>query len=407
MRSTICILALTLGLFGSVAAAVGFRTDGRGSYPDAEPPVSFSETENVVWAAPMPAWSNASPVVIGDRIFVCAEPDLLIAVNKADGKILWQQASPIGEALISETQARESPARAHKDCGFTSATPVSDGKRVFATFGSGVTAAYSIDGKRLWMRLVERPRNQWGHCASPVLAGGYLIVQYETMTALDPATGEEVWRQEEETWPDQRKKRWGTCAVTKIGDVEVLVTVTGRVIRASDGKVLFRDLGDLQYATPLIEDGVVYFINQSKGVAVRLPKSTGGRPERLWETETIRARYYGSAALLGGFLYAITSNGTFSSFDAADGTEVFRQKLDLNVGAPKREARNSAYTSVTIAGNLIYFVGMDGSVVIVKPGRAYEEIARNKVEKSVRSNPVFEGERMYLRAPGNLYCFGK
>ena len=51
--------------------------------------------------------------------------------------------------------------------------------------------------------------------------------------------------------------------------------------------------------------------------------------------------------------------------------------------------------------------GLDGSVVVVKPGVKYEQLARNQVEKSLRSNPVFEGKRMYLRAPGKLYCFGQ
>jgi outer membrane protein assembly factor BamB len=399
--------ALILCLAGAVFGAVGWRTDGRGNYPEAEPPTRFSETEGVVWAAPMPAWSNASPVVLPDRIFVCAEPDLLIAVNKEDGKILWQKASPIGEALISEEAARLPPAKTHAHTGFTSATPVTDGERVFATFGSGVLAAYSIDGERLWTRFVERPENRWGHSASPVLSGGLLIVHYETLIAFDPETGDEVWRQDKEKWTDQRKKCWGTCVPTKIGDVDVLVTVSGRVIRAKDGSILFESLGETQYATPLIENGVVYFMNHRKGVAVRLPESVDGQPQKLWETQTSADRYYGSPALLNGFIYVITRGGEFSAFDAADGTEVFRQKLELNATAPRREQKNAAYTSPTVAGGLIFFAGMDGSVVAVKPGVKYEELARNKVEKELRSNPVFEGQRMYLRAPGKLYCFGK
>jgi hypothetical protein len=50
---------------------------------------------------------------------------------------------------------------------------------------------------------------------------------------------------------------------------------------------------------------------------------------------------------------------------------------------------------------------MDGSIVVVKPGFKYEELARNKVEQTLRASPVFEGRRMYVRAPGRLYCFCK
>jgi hypothetical protein len=62
---------------------------------------------------------------------------------------------------------------------------------------------------------------------------------------------------------------------------------------------------------------------------------------------------------------------------------------------------------VTLAGDLVFFAGMDGSVVAVKTGREFAQIARNRVEDSLRGNPVFEGTRMYLRAPKHLYCFGR
>jgi outer membrane protein assembly factor BamB len=404
LRLTVGLLTVLLCLAGSVIAGVGWRTDGRGFYPDAEPPTAFSPTENVVWAAPMPSWSNACPVVLGDRVFTSAEPDLLIAVDKTSGKVLWERACPIGEALISEEQARETPAKTHAHNGFTSSTPVTDGKRVFAVMGSGVVAAYDLDGERLWMKFVEKPLHPWGHCASPLLVGDRLIVQYETMLALDPATGEEVWRQPAEKWPSQRKKKWGTATPTRIGDVDVVVTVTGNVIRVDNGEVLFFDLAAVTYSSPLIVDGVAYFIGAKKGRAVRLPDSLEGEPELLWETVTVKDRYYGSPALKDGVLYAIARAGQFSAFDAKTGEEIYQQKLLL--AATEKEI-NATYTSITVAGEFLFFTGMDGSVVVVTPGREFREVARLKVETALRSTPVFEGKRVYLRAPGHLYCFGE
>ena len=37
----------------------------------------------------MAAFSNAIPVIVGDKIFTCAEPAVLLCINKADGEILW------------------------------------------------------------------------------------------------------------------------------------------------------------------------------------------------------------------------------------------------------------------------------------------------------------------------------
>jgi len=399
LRFVIGLMMVTFFIGAALAADVGFRGEGRGHHPDAEPPTEFSPEKNVVWAAPMPDWSNSCPVVVGSKVFVCAEPDKLIAVDKATGKILWTKSSPLTEALSAEKAAEVGKAKTHKDCGYTSATPVCDGKRVFAVFGNGVVAAFDLAGKRLWTRL-----HQWGHCASPVLSGGKLLVQIETLVALDPKDGTEVWRQAEEKWADQRKKRWGTCAATRIGDVDVVVTVTGRVIRASDGEILFSDIGNSACATPLIDDGVVYFMSGKKGTAVRLPKTIEGKPEALWTATTVKDTYFSSPILHDGVLYAIARRGQFSAFDAKTGEEIYQEKLLL---ATTEKEKNAAYSSVTLAGRALFFTGMDGSVMVVKPGRKYELIARNKVETALRSTPAFEGKRIYLRAPGHLYCFGE
>ncbi len=146
MRIAVGVFILAAALGVAQAGETGWRSDGTGRYPDAEPPVTFAPEVNVVWAAPLPSWSNASPVVIEDRIFVCAEPDTLIAVEKKTGKILWQEANPVAETSSGEDGAAQGEAKAHAHNGFTSATPVCDGKHVFAVFGNGMIAANVMRG---------------------------------------------------------------------------------------------------------------------------------------------------------------------------------------------------------------------------------------------------------------------
>ena len=102
MRIAVGLIVLAAALGVAQAGETGWPSVSTGRYPDADPPVTFSPTENVVWAAPMPSWSNACPVVIEDRIFVCAEPDILIAVEKKKGKVLWQRANPVSETSNAE-----------------------------------------------------------------------------------------------------------------------------------------------------------------------------------------------------------------------------------------------------------------------------------------------------------------
>ena len=98
----VCAAVAWSGTTAPAGDVVGWRGDGSGSFPDATPPTEWSKTENVVWKTPMPAHSNASPVIVGDRILVCADPDTLICVNKADGKVLWSKPNDLKSIYSDE-----------------------------------------------------------------------------------------------------------------------------------------------------------------------------------------------------------------------------------------------------------------------------------------------------------------
>jgi len=271
----------------------GWRMDGTGCYSNASPPTEWSATKNVLWSAPLPNWSNASPVLAEDKLFVCAEPETLLCIDTADGKILWQKANPIEDTLtpdelektkkallesapiakeLSEAEKESKaaandpnkipgdetlkkkaddlkakvdelkkrldsfkeyiPPRTQGTNGYSSSTPATDGKKVFAVFGNGVAACYALDGTRVWIRKVSKPANEmWGHSASPVLAGQKLVVHLSDMQALNPATGETIWIA-------RVPSAFGTPAVARLGDGDALITAAGNFVRASDGKVL-------------------------------------------------------------------------------------------------------------------------------------------------------------------------
>ena len=88
-----------------LVAAAGWRTDGTGRYPAADPVTEWSTKNNVVWKTPLDKWSNATPVIVGDRLFVCAETETLVCLNLADGNVLWQRANPLIGVLAAEEKA--------------------------------------------------------------------------------------------------------------------------------------------------------------------------------------------------------------------------------------------------------------------------------------------------------------
>jgi outer membrane protein assembly factor BamB len=454
-----CLSGVALTLAARAVAAgdpVGWRADGSGYYPDAHPSLEWADGSNVLWKTVLPSWGNGHPVLVADRIFVGAEPDLLVCVRAADGAILWQRTNSYAEALgpaeagtlaaaqkdynetLKQTQALEAELRkvkaqtnlppdsaevkaqadallaqiapwkrkledlektawyahlpaTHPVNGYSTPTPVSDGKRVYALYGSGVAACYDRDGKRRWIRFVEKPANGWGHSASPVLLGDRLIVHLLSVTALDAATGKTVWQ-------TRVPEHWGSAIAVAWAGTNAVITPGGDVLRAADGQILARSLAGLDFCAPIARDGAVYFI-QNGGKAVRLPArgGTNAAPVTLWTTEPKRERYYASPLIHEGLIYAVMQYGVLSVIDAADGKVVHERKLETGGG--------TMYPSICLAGGHVFVSSDNGATLVLTPGRDPQPVATNKLE-GFRSTPAFAGNRMYVRGLKLLYCIG-
>jgi outer membrane protein assembly factor BamB len=276
--------------------------------------------------------------------------------------------------------------------GYSSCTPVSDGERVFILSGLGTVAAFDLDGNRLWAKLLEKPTAGWGHSASPALVGGKLICHVRSIIALDPATGKQLWR-------TPGTPRWGSPQAAVVGDVPVIVTPDGAVLRAEDGKVLASRLNPLAYNSPMVNGHVAYFV-QHGSTAHELSFNEDGKlsAKKLWAARIPKKRYYSSPAVHDGLLYGIHQAGHFSVIDAKTGKVVHSKAIKFG--------RKEVYPSVVIAGKHVLFSREDGTTVVMTAGREPKEVARNKLEP-FRSCPVFVGDKMLIRGLRHLYCIGK
>jgi len=450
----ICVAGLSMFAADCLFAAVGWRTDATGRYPEARPPLTWSKDTNVVWSTAMPAWSNSSVVLHRGRIFVCAEPTTLVCVDAANGQILWQRTNEYFELLSPEEVARakamieetkplvkqlanlerdlrktrqalkkspddqelkdsqtqiteqitplkkklepsnqyRSPST-HTQNGFSSGTPVTDGRRVFALFGNGVAACYDLDGNRQWIKMIERPTAGWGQSSSPLLVGNTLVLLIGDLYALNAETGDQLWRA-------PARQRWGTPIHARAGEVDLVVSPGGEIVRLSNGQVIATNVSDLSYCAPIVDGGIVYFI-QHGGKAIKLTTAGDGsvRAEARWETKPAKERYYASPLLHDGLIYAINQKAVFSVIDAKTGEVIHQRELDLG-------KRSTVYSSVTLGGRWLYVTGENGVTLVLEPGREPKQVARNELERW-RSSPVFDGERMYVRTRDRLYCIGK
>ena len=459
------MLIFLVGCSSPMMPVTGWRADSTGRFFETAPPTEWTAETNVVWKTPLPDKSNSSPIIVGDRIFVCSEPTTLICVSASDGEILWQRTNTYFDMLNPEElaavqqkmdeadmentikafkasrkqrdkaedkledlpedakpeekaeleqkikdldeeserlEAKLKPVEdylipeTHETNGYSSSTPASDGKNVYVLFGTGTAACYDMDGNRKWIKVVEKPEHDWGHSTSPLVLDDMLIVHIRNIFALDKNTGEVIWKSE----ASDDEVRWGTATITKIGEVDVIITPNGDFFRASDGKLMVENISVLDFARPIVHEGIVYFI-QHEGKAFRLPSEAGDTitPEFLWETKPKKDRYYSSSVLHEGLIYAIIRKGHFFSvIDAQTGEVIHEEKLKLGKG--------ETFPSITLAGNYLFISNDNGTTVVMEPGREPKEIRRNSLE-AFRSSPVFTGNRLYIRGMEHLYCIGE
>jgi hypothetical protein len=99
IRTAILLVISAAPLFGAAglraasapaSTPVGWRGDGSGHYPGATPPLTWSKssdgkTKNILWQKKMPSYSWATPLVVGDRLIVRAEPYDLVCLDKNSG----------------------------------------------------------------------------------------------------------------------------------------------------------------------------------------------------------------------------------------------------------------------------------------------------------------------------------
>ena len=376
------LLAVLFATSGRAVGDIGFRGEGSGLYPQATPPTTWSKDTGVLWKTSLTNWSNASPILVKKQIFICAEPATLISVDADTGKILWQS---------TIASLPEPPPKAHPDNGYTSATPCSDGNRIWAVFGQGLVACWDLSGKLLWSVHLENPPHNWGGCVSPRLAGGRLVVQFNHMFGLDPASGAIAWKLKT-GWG------WGSPVVAHLDGKDILYTCKGSAVDAATGTELYKGLTALDFNSPVLVDKVLYYLQQQPQ-AYALPANAEGKPQPLWTDITIAGeRYYATPLVHGDLVYAINQSRNLSVLDRKTGALVYQKKIEFLKG--------TVYPSPTLAGNAIFLSSEGGQTVVIEPGREYREVSRNSLEK-FRSSPIFFEHRMVVRGMTALWCIGQ
>jgi outer membrane protein assembly factor BamB len=220
-----------------------------GSTTETNLPDSFSKTENVLWTAPLPGPSHATPIIWDDAVFINS-PDtngnlLLLCLDRQTGKTRWQKQAGTG----NRTKGRNNLA---------SPSPVTDGKTVWTMYGTGDLAAYDFSGKELWARHLTREYGpfviNWLYGCTPLLYEGRLYVEVlrsgpaeSFVLCLDAATGTNIWRHVRPTDAlRESQEAYSTPMPCECGGRAQIVVVGGNYITGEDaatGEELWRGGG--------------------------------------------------------------------------------------------------------------------------------------------------------------------
>ena len=391
---------------------------GTGVAPQANPPLNWSETNNIKWRLALPGEGDATPIVWADRVFVLTAVPVakdapqpgapgalgafrftILCVERASGKVLWQRVS-------RET----SPHEGHQENNtFASASPVTDGKLVWAFFGSRGLHCYDFEGNLKWQKDLGLMKTKmgFGEGASPAVSGDTLVINWDHegddfIAAFDKTTGKELWRQ-----PRDEPTGWSTPLIVEFnGQKQVVVNATGKV-RSYDlltGKELWSCGGQTANAipTPVAQRDLVYVTRGFRGSALQAIRL--GRTGDLTGTDAIAwsrnksTPYVPSPLLAENYLYLITGNDAMiSCFDARTGEPYFERE--------RVEEIRAIYASPVSAGERLYVLGREGVCVVLKKGPKPEVLAVNKLAdtRSDASIALVENQ-LFLRTAHQLYC---
>jgi outer membrane protein assembly factor BamB len=398
-------------------------------------PSTWSATNNLAWQAPLAGAGVSSPIVWGSRVFVTSQ---IGDGRRRDGRhpTLTQGGDPAtaGEATLSrrsraevgfiveafdrstgkrlwihEMAAEGELPPVHDKHNLSSASPVTDGERVYAWFGTGQLVALDMTGKPALSKNLARDYGafdiQWGHSSSPALFQDSLILLCyhggkSYLLALDKRTGAVKWKVDKPSGIES----YSSPIVAQGPSGPELIVNSSVGVEAFDpntGKSLwtYPEVNRFPIPVSMVDNGILYLsrgYRSSPYMAIRL----GGRGDITnshvaWRVPT-GGPYVSSLVHYQGVIYMSTDNGIVSAVDAKNGERLWQERV------------GGTFSASPIAGDgKVYFVSEGGETIVIKAGRTFEIISRNKLDGHFVASPAAGGGKVFLRADDRVIAVGK
>ena len=339
----------------------------------------------------------------GQRIFTMGEragANHVLALNRADGKVLWS--TKLGRAGAPGWGGFAGPR----------ATPTVDGSLVFALGQYGeVICVKAENGQEVWRKHLTTdfggPLVEWGFSESPLVDGDKVLFTpggpKGTLVALNKTNGDLIWQSKD--WTDNA--HYSSIIIAEIAGVRQYVQLTAKSVAGvapQDGKVLWqaaRKGATAVIPTPIYADGHVY-VTSGYDIGCNLfkvEKGNGFTATQVYANK-VMDNQHGGVVKLGEYLYGHADSKGWTCQNFKSGEAQWQEKKKLGKG------------SLVYADSRFYCreEADKGVVALVEATpSAYVEKGRftppDRSGKKSWPHPVIAGGRLYLRDQNVLLCY--
>ena len=380
------------------------------------------------WSTPLPGKAGSTPVVSGHRIFLTSPDEqknlLLFCLDRTTGKVLWNRTVGVGDKDVGRNNT-------------CAPSPITDGKRVYALFGTGDLAAFDIDGKPLWSRNIGKDFGSlglmWIYGASPLLLDGRLylpVLQRKEVPpdyprfdgnpqrdsfilCIDAKTGKDLWKTIRTTDSTKESSESYATPVSFQGPNSTeLIVVGGDHVsghRLKDGSEIWRarlyDKRDDWYrivTSPVIAGGHI-IASGPKGQPVVAFKA-GGKGDvtathRAWDFREAPTDW-STPCLLDGHLFVLDGQKrVVTKLDPVDGRKLWSGKIPGN---------GPIWGSLSGADGKLYCHDEAGTVFVLSAGKEFAVLSSHAFngEAPCKGSVALGHGRLFVRTAKAIHCFG-
>ena len=294
--------------------------------------------------------------------------------------------------------------KCHRDNSAATPTPVTDGRRIFAYFGSAGAMCVSADGQKLWTSRELPYENAYGVATSPLLCDDRIIVSSESrlgayLAALDLQTGQVLWKIDRQTELLHSGNNRTPVLKTIAGQPTILIWSAEQLCgyHPEDGRRLWRQavapVGGDQVAG-IVSDRERLYLADMKLVQALDQRQLGNGPDaHVWQRK-LRGPNCASPLLVNGLLYLVSDNGVAHCLDARTGAVLWQQRL-----------KGRYYSSPVALGGNVYFCNLKGATTVISAGRVYHELRINDLGEPIHASGAAVDGLLFLRTKNHVFCF--